>query len=64
MRSSVLSVQLNLLNEDADVEVELRALLGEVAGRLPAGAVSAAGHSAKAWRDVSITTSGGGRLPG
>jgi hypothetical protein len=32
---------------------------GEVAAQLPAGSVSAAGHSVAAGRDVRITASGG-----
>jgi hypothetical protein len=43
---------------------ELRALVEEVAARLPAGAVSAARHSLAAGRDMTITTSGGGIAAG
>jgi len=49
----------DLLDEDPGIEAELRALAEEVAARLPAGAVSAAGHSVAAGRDVRITASGG-----
>ncbi len=54
----------DLLDEDPDIEAELRALVEEVAARLPAGEVSAAGHSVAAGRDVNITTSGGGIAAG
>lgn len=49
----------DLLDEDPVIEPELRALVGEVAARLSAGAVSAAGYSVAAGRDVRITASGG-----
>ena len=49
----------DLLDEDPGVETELRALLEDVAGRLSAGATSAAGHSVAARRDVNVTASGG-----
>ena len=49
----------DLLDEDPAIETELRALVDEIAARLPAGAVSAAGHSVAAGRDVRITASGG-----
>ena len=54
----------DLLDEDPEIEAELRALVEEVAARLPAGAVSAAGHSVAAGRDVNITGSGGGTAAG
>jgi hypothetical protein len=54
----------DLLDEDPGVEAELRALVEEVAARLPAAAVSAAGHSVAAGRDVNITASGGGTAAG
>jgi hypothetical protein len=54
----------DLLDEDPAVEAELRALAEEVAARLPAGAVSAEGHSVAAGRDVTITASGGGVAAG
>ena len=54
----------DLLDEDPALEAELRALVEEVAARLPAGAVSAAGHSVAAGRDVNITASGGGIAAG
>jgi len=50
----------DLLDEDPDIEAELRALVEEVAAQLPAGAVSATGHSVAAGRDVRITASGQG----
>jgi len=54
----------DLLDEDPEVEAELRALVNEVAAQLPAGMVSAADHSVAAGRDVSITASGGGTAAG
>jgi hypothetical protein len=54
----------DLLDEDPGVEAELRALVQEVAAQLPAAAVSAAGHSLAAGRDVTITASGGGVAAG
>jgi hypothetical protein len=54
----------DLLDEDPSVEVELRALIQEVAARLPPGAVSTADHSVAAGRDVTITASGAGMAAG
>jgi hypothetical protein len=54
----------DLLDEAPSVETELRALVEEVAAGLPTSAVSAAGHSVAAGRDVSITASGGGIAAG
>lgn len=54
----------DLLDEDPSAEGELRALVEEVAARLPAGAVSAADHSLAAGRDAKITASGGGIAAG
>lgn len=54
----------DLLDEAPDLEAELRTLVGEVVAQLPAGAVSAAGHSVAAGRDVNITASGGGVAAG
>jgi hypothetical protein len=54
----------DLLDEDPGVEAELRALVEGVAARLPAGTVSAAGHSLAAGRDVTVTASGGGIAAG
>jgi hypothetical protein len=54
----------DLLDEDPGVEAELRAMVEEIAAQLPAGAVSAAGHSVAAGRDVNITASGGGTAAG
>jgi hypothetical protein len=54
----------DLLDEEPEIEAKLRALIEEVAARLPAGAVSAAGHSVAAGRDVNITSSGGGTAAG
>jgi len=54
----------DLLDEDPGVEADLRALVQEIAARLPAGAVSAVGHAVAAGRDVNITASGGGTAAG
>ena len=54
----------DLLDEDPGVQAELRALVEDVAARLPSGAVSAADHSLAAARDVTITASGGGIAAG
>jgi hypothetical protein len=54
----------DLLDEDPAAEAGLRALVEEVAARLPAGAVAADGHSVAAGRDVSIMASGGGTAAG
>ena len=49
----------DLLDEHPGVEVELRALVNEVAAQLSGTAVSAADHSVAAGRDVQITASSG-----
>ncbi|MFD8079038.1 hypothetical protein ACFV3E_41075 [Streptomyces sp. NPDC059718] len=49
----------DLLEEDPDVEAELRALVDEIQVVLPAGAVSAGDHAVAAGRDVNISASGG-----
>jgi hypothetical protein len=54
----------DLLDEDQSLAVELRALVDEVAARLPGRAVSASGYSVAAGRDVHITASGGGMAAG
>jgi hypothetical protein len=54
----------DLLDEDPRLETELRALVEEVAARLPTGSVSAYTHSVAAGRDVAITASGGGIAAG
>jgi len=54
----------DLLDEDPDVEADLRALVQEIAAQLPAGVVSAADHSVAAGRDVNISASGGGVAAG
>ncbi len=54
----------DLLDEDPATEAGLRALVEEIAARLPAGMASAAGHSVAAGRDVTITASGGGTAAG
>ena len=50
----------DLLDEDPDVEVALRAVVEEIAAQLPAGMVSAADHSVAAGRDMNITATGPG----
>jgi hypothetical protein len=54
----------DLLDEDPEVEAELRVLVEAVAAQLPAGAVSATDHSVAAGRDLSISASGGGVAAG
>jgi hypothetical protein len=56
----------DLLDEDPDLEAELRALVDEVAAVLPAGSVSvsAADHSVAAGRDLTISASGGSMAAG
>ena len=54
----------DLLDDDPSLEAELRVLVEEVAAQLPAGAVSATGHSVAAGRDVTITASSGGIAAG
>ena len=54
----------DLLDEDPPMADELHALVDEVVARLPAGAVSAAGYSVAAGRDVHITVLGGGTAAG
>jgi hypothetical protein len=44
----------DLLEEDPNVEAELRALVEEIGAMLPAGAVSAAGYSVAAGGDVNV----------
>jgi hypothetical protein len=54
----------DLLDEDPDIEGELRALVAEVATGLPAKAVQASDNSVAAGRDLNITASGGGIAAG
>jgi hypothetical protein len=54
----------DLLEEDPDVETDLRALVEEIQARLPATVVSAAGHSVAAGRDVNISASDRGVAAG
>jgi hypothetical protein len=49
----------DLLEENPDVEAELRALVREIRAQFPAGGVSAADHAVAAGRDVSISAAGG-----
>ena len=44
----------DLLDEDPEVEAELRALVEEIQAQLPAGVVSAADHAVAAGRDVNV----------
>lgn len=55
---------LDLLEEKPEMAADLQALVEQVQARLPAGAVSAAGHGVAAGRDVNITASGGGVAAG
>jgi len=54
----------DLLDEDPNMERELRALVEEVAAQLPVTEVSAADHSVAAGRDVNIAASDGGTAAG
>jgi hypothetical protein len=54
----------DLLEEDPDVETDLRALVEEIRAVLPAGVASAADHAVAAGRDVTISASGGGIAAG
>lgn len=54
----------DLLDEDPGAEAELRAVVQDVAARLPAGAVSATDHSVAAGQDLIITASDGGTAAG
>jgi len=54
----------DLLDEDPGLAAELRALVDEVAARLPAATATAADHSIAAGRDVNITAQGGGLAAG
>jgi hypothetical protein len=54
----------DLLDEDPAVEAELRTLVEEITAELPAGTVSAAGHSVAAGRNVNITAFGAGTAAG
>lgn len=50
----------DLLDEDPGIEADLRALVEEIQAQLPAGVVSAAGHSVAAAGDVNISATSGG----
>jgi len=54
----------DLLEDDPGVEARLRALVEELAARLPAAVVSAAGHSLAAGRDVAVSATSGGIAAG
>ena len=50
----------DLLEEDPDVEADLRTLVEEIQAQLPAGIVSAADHSVAAGGNVTATAKSGG----
>jgi len=50
----------DLLDDDPEMEADLRALVEEIAAQLPAGMVSAADHSVAAGGDVKISATKGG----
>jgi hypothetical protein len=54
----------DLLDEDPNIEGDLRALVEEIAAQLPAGIVSAADHAVAAGRDMNISASEGGVAAG
>ena len=54
----------DLLEEDPDVEADLRILVQEIQAQLPAGSVSAADHALAAGRDVNISATSGGVAAG
>ncbi len=54
----------DLLDEDPGIEAELRALVAEIQGALPAGVVSATDHAVAAGRDVNIRADRGGVAAG
>jgi hypothetical protein len=54
----------DLLDEDPELEADLRAAVQDIAAQLPAGLVSATDHSVAAGGDLKITASGGGVAAG
>lgn len=54
----------DLLEEDPEATTELQALIAQIQMELPAGAASAAEHSAVAGRDMNIKASGGSLAAG
>jgi hypothetical protein len=54
----------DLLDEKPGLELQLRALVEQVAAQLPAGAMSATGYSLAVGRDLRISASGGGIAAG
>jgi hypothetical protein len=54
----------DLLDEDPDVEADLRMLVREIAAQLPSGVVSLADYSVAAGGDVHIAASDGGVAAG
>ena len=54
----------DLLDEDPELEAQLRALANEVHAQLPVTAVAAADHSVAAGRDVKISADRGGTAAG
>jgi hypothetical protein len=55
---------IDLLEEHPDDADDLRTLVDQIQAKLPAGAVSAAGHGVAAGRDVNVTASSGGVAAG
>jgi hypothetical protein len=54
----------DLLDEDPDIEPDLRAMVQEIQDALPAGVVSATDHAVAAGRDVNISADRGGVAAG
>ena len=54
----------DLLQEDPDVQADLRALVQRIRAELPAEMVSAADHAVAAGRDVNISATSGGVAAG
>ena len=54
----------DLLDEDPDLETELRVLVEEILAQLPRGVVSVADYAVAAGRDVNISASEGGVAAG
>lgn len=54
----------DLLEEEPDVEAELRALVEEIQNALPGGSASATDHSVAAGRDMKISADHGGVAAG
>jgi len=54
----------DLLEDDPDVEADLRTVVQQIQAQLPAGMVSAADHAVAAGRDVNISAASGGVAAG